>query len=123
MINAAENPCKALPRSNIGTARLPLGDNPTRSEPAIARYNSILKIFTRPTLSANPPITTMKIPEKSAVSYTAMFIVSASTPSASIIAGDTIIIELAKSQKVNTARIKPISTLSVPLYVVVSIDF
>jgi hypothetical protein len=52
--------------------------NPTSSEPTMLRMNPH-QIFTRPTRSARPPITTMKMPENNAVMDTAMFMTLVAT--------------------------------------------
>ena len=74
MMQAAESPWQMRPSINKGTASAPDGANPTMSEPTMLRMKPICTIFTRPTRSAPPPMTTMKIPENSAAIDTAMVI-------------------------------------------------
>ena len=68
------------PSISSGTASAPDGAIPTSSEPTMLSTNPHIKIFTRPTRSARPPTTTMKMPENSAVIDTAMFMTLVATP-------------------------------------------
>ncbi len=71
-------------------------------------------IFARPTLSANPPITTTKMPENNAANDTAVFIEFEEMPKSLPITEAILIMELAKSQKVSTDNINPNKILSFP---------
>jgi hypothetical protein len=51
------------------------------------RMNPHVKIFTRPTRSARPPTTTMKMPENNAVIDTAIFMTFVPTSRSAAIAG------------------------------------
>ena len=51
------------------------------------RTNPHIRIFTRPTRSARPPTTTMKMPENSAVIDTAMFMTLVGTSRSVAMAG------------------------------------
>ena len=59
-------------------------------------------------------MTTMKMPENSAVMATAMFIMLASRPRSFCIAGAMFRVVCAKSQNVMTPRMIPYSSLSLP---------
>ena len=67
------------PSISSGTASAPGGAMPTSSEPTMLRMNPHIRIFTRPTRSARPPTTTMKMPENNAVIDTAMFMTLVAT--------------------------------------------
>lgn len=69
---------------------------------------------TRPTRSAKPPMTTMKMPEKSAVMDTAMFMTLVPTPRSSAMTGAMFSVVWAKSQNASTPRIMPKRILSLP---------
>ena len=71
----------------MGAASAPVGARPTRSDPTRPKTKPDWTTFTRPMRSAAPPTTTMKMPEKSAVIDTAMFMTLISSPrSAAIVA-------------------------------------
>lgn len=77
-------------------------------------------IFTRPKRSAKPPMSTISRPEISEVIETAKFIPAALMKlpfllMSAMIAGATVPMEAAKSQKVRSANTSPKSNLSLPL--------
>src|SRR5690349_10539877 len=75
MMQAAESPWQIRPPiRKVEASAPPEGAKPTTSEPTMLRAKPHCTTFTRPTRSASPPITTMKIPENSEVIETAMFI-------------------------------------------------
>jgi hypothetical protein len=116
MMHAAEKPWIARPASSNGKANPPTAKTSSR-EPTTPRATPINVILTRPTRSARPPVKTMNSPENKAVIETARFIEAASMnrgPMSSIIAGATVPVVPAKSQKVTTARTRPKRSLSVP---------
>ena len=80
------------------------------------RMNPHIKIFTRPTRSARPPATTMKMPENNAVIDTAMFMTLVGTSRSAAIAGAMLRVVCANSQKASTPRMMPTSSLSSPRY-------
>ena len=73
-------------------------------------------IFSRPTRSAKPPITTMKIPENSEVMATATFIMLASMPRSRLMSGAMLSVVWANSQNATTPMMMPNSSRSLPLY-------
>ena len=83
MMNAPDSPWRMRPSIRNAEARLPDGANPTSSEPMMLRTKPICTTFTRPNRSARLPMTTMKMPENSAVIDTAMFITLVSIPRSS----------------------------------------
>ena len=62
MMQAAESPWQMRPSIREGDASAPDGARPTRSEPTMLRMKPDCTTFTRPTRSASPPMTTMKMP-------------------------------------------------------------
>ncbi len=78
------------------------------------RMKPIIVMRTRPRRSARPPTTTMKMPEKSAVIETAMFMTLVSTPRSSAMTGEMFSVVCAKSQKPRTPKMIPNRTLSFP---------
>ena len=70
--------------------------------------------FTRPIRSASPPMTTMKMPENSAVIDTAMFITLVSIPRSAAMVGAMFSVVWANSQKASTPRIMPKRSRSLP---------
>ena len=75
-----------------------------------------IRIFTRPSRSARPPTTTMKMPENSAVIDTAMFMTLVATLRSAAIAGAMLRVVWANSQKASTPRMMPKRSLSSPRY-------
>src|SRR5947209_934629 len=75
-------------------------------------------IFTRPARSASPPMTTMKMPENSAVIDTAMFITLIWTPRSAAMVGAMFSVVWAKSQKASTPRMMPKRSRSLPTHLV-----
>ena len=73
-----------------------------------------IRIFTRPTRSARPPTTTMKMPENSAVIDTAMFMTLVATLRSAAIAGAMLRVVWANSQNASTPRMMPKRSLSSP---------
>jgi hypothetical protein len=71
-------------------------------------------IRNRPTRSANPPMTTMKMPENSEVSATAMFMVAASMPRSRCMSGAMLSVVWANSQNATTPMMMPNSRRSLP---------
>ena len=78
--------------------------------------NPHIRIRTRPSRSARPPATTMKMPEKRAVIDTAMFITLVVTPRSALIAGEMLSVVCAKSQNARTPKMMPKRSLSLPRY-------
>ena len=66
-----------------------------------------IRILTRPSRSARPPMTTMKMPENSAVIDTAMFMTLVATLRSAAIAGAILRVVWANNQKANTPRMMP----------------
>ena len=116
MMNAAESPWQTRPDISNGTANAPDGAIPTSSDPAMPSTNPHIRIFTRPTRSARPPTTTMKMPENSAVMDTAMFMTLVATPRSLAIAGAILRVVCANSQKARTPKMMPKRSLSSPRY-------
>jgi len=114
MMQAADRPWRARPGKMNQGAGAPLGATAIRNEPTMLRRKPILTTLTRPTRSARPPMTTMKMPENRAVIATAMFIRLLSRPRSFCMSGATFNVVWAKSQKVITPRMMPIRSLSVP---------
>lgn len=111
MMQAADTPCRMRPA--IRNVAVPDGVSAMSSEPRMLNRRPVLVSFTRPSRSARPPATTMKIPEKSAVMLTAMLLTASEICSSSRIAGATFSVVCANSQKVITARTMPrMSSLS-----------
>ena len=75
-----------------------------------------IRIFTRPSRSARPPMTTMKMPENSAVIDTAMLMTFVPTSRVAAIVGAILRVVWANSQKASTPRMMPKSSLSSPRY-------
>jgi len=114
MMQAADSPWAMRPSTRLGTARAPDGARPTSTEPTIPSTNPACTTFTRPILSAAPPTTTMKIPEKRAVIETAMFITLISMPRSSAIVDAMLSVVWANSQKARTPRMIPNRSRSLP---------
>ena len=114
MMHAAERPCTARPSISSGVARLPEGARPTNSEPTMLSTKPSVMIRMRPNRSARPPITTMKMPENSAVIATALFMVLDSIPRSRCMSGATFSVVWANSQNVTTPRMIPKSKRSLP---------
>ena len=73
-----------------------------------------MRTFTRPSRSARPPMTTMKMPENRAVIDTAMFMTLVATLRSAAIAGAMLRVVWANNQKANTPRMMPKRSLSSP---------
>ena len=84
------------------------------SEPAIDSPKPSRMMRMRPSRSARPPITTVKMPENSEVSDTATFIVPEATPRSRRMSGATFSMVWANSQKVTSPAIMPNSSRSLP---------
>ena len=82
---------------------------PTSSEPAMLRMNPHIKILTRPTRSARPPTTTMKMPENNAVIDTAMFMMLVATSRSAAIAGAMLSVVCANNQNASTPTVKTVT--------------
>ena len=113
-MNAPESPCRMRPSIRKVPPRPPDGARPTSSEPAILSTKPHCTTRTRPKRSARLPITTMKMPEKSAVIETAMFMTVVSTPRSSAITGEIFSVVCANSQKASTPKMMPKRTRSLP---------
>ena len=98
MMNAPESPWQMRPNISSGTASAPAGAIATKIEPTMLRMNPHIRTFTRPTRSARPPITTMKIPENNAVIDTAIFMTLVATSRSAAIAGAMLRVVWANSQ-------------------------
>jgi hypothetical protein len=114
MMNAAESPWKMRPSISRGTAIEPGGAMATSSDPTMPSMNPTFRIFTRPTRSASPPTTTMKMPENSAVIDTAMFMTLVATARSAAMAGAMFKVVWANSQNASTPRMMPKRSLSLP---------
>ena len=84
-MQAAERPWQIRPSIRLTSAKPPGGARPTSSEPTMPTVNPTWTVLTRPIRSAAPPMTTMKMPENSAVIETAMFMTLISMPRSSAI--------------------------------------
>ena len=73
-----------------------------------------IRTLTRPTRSARPPMTTMKMPENSAVIDTAMFMTLVEMLRSAAIAGAMLRVVWANSQNARTPRMIPKRSLSSP---------
>jgi hypothetical protein len=104
------------PSIRKGPAKVPVGAAPTRSEPAMPKANPHITILTRPSRSARPPMTTMKIPEKRAVIETAMFMTFVATSRSAAIVGAMFNVVCANSQKPSTPKMIPNRSRSSPRY-------
>ena len=114
MMQAADSPCSARPDSSTGAASVPAGVNATSSDPRMPRLNPIRVIRTRPTRSANPPITTTKMPANSEVSATAVFIAPVPTPRSAPTTGAMLSMVWANSQNDITPSTSAASRRSLP---------
>ncbi len=101
-------------RPVIRNVLVPAGEIAISNEPRMLRASPIKVIFKRPSRSASPPATTMKMPENSAVMLTAMLFRLSLIPNSSRIVGATFSVVCAKSQKVMTARTMPTMSLLAP---------
>jgi hypothetical protein len=114
MMNAPDRPWQMRPSSRNGGANGPDGATPTRMDPPMLSMNPQIRIVTRPSRSARPPTTTMKMPEKSAVIETAMFMTLIVMLRSAAIDGAMLRVVWEKSQKASTPRMMPRSSLSSP---------
>jgi len=114
MMNAPEKPWQMRPSIRKVDPIAPVGASAISSEPAIEKTKPHWTILTRPMRSASPPMTTMKMPENSAVMETAMFISDCWTPRSWAISGEIFSVVWANSQKARTPRMMPKRSLSFP---------
>ena len=114
MMQAPDNHCSARPGSRKEAASAPPGAMAISSDPMMLSTKPAITTRTRPMRSAKPPTNTMKMPEKRAVSATAMFIRPAPSPRSFCMSGAMFSVVWAKSQKASTPRIIPSRSLSFP---------
>lgn len=114
MMNAPDRPWQIRPSISKVPPIAPDGASPTSSEPTIENPKPSISILTRPTLSARPPMTTMKMPENSAVIDTAMFMNDCSSCRSAAMVGAMFSVVWANSQNASTPRMIPNSNRSLP---------
>nr|AAL26691.1 unknown [Staphylococcus aureus] len=113
IIHAADTPCIIRPKiSNAGKFVIIIN-----AEPIILNNKPIFVIFTRPILSARPPVPTTNMPENSAVRLTAILIVPISAPKLRCKFGTTFTSDCANNQNVITPNTIPKINLLPPRYV------
>src|ERR1044072_2164935 len=103
-----------MTRPIIRKVTVPAGEIAISNEPRMLRARPKKVIFKRPSRSASPPATTMKMPENRAVMLTAILFRLSLIPNSSRIVGATFSVVCAKSQKVMTARTMPTMSLLAP---------
>src|SRR5437868_3812770 len=116
MMQAPESPWQMRPTSKEVDANAPDGARPTRREPTMLRTKPHCTTFTRPTRSASPPRTTIKMHENSAVMDTAMFITLIGIPRSVAIVDAIFSVVWANSQNARTPRMMPNRSRSLPTY-------
>ncbi len=115
MMQAADRPWQMRPAVSSTAASGPEGASPTRSAPMMPSTKPAWTTRTRPTQSARPPMTTMKMPEKRAVIETAMFMTLVSRSRSAAMIGAMLSVVWANSQKARTPKIMPNRSRSLPI--------
>lgn len=111
MMHAADSPWTMRPASSMPAVRppMPSGVSAMSRDPTMLRPMPIMRIRPRPTRSASPPATTMKMPENREVIETARLAIVGAMPSSPWMPGMTLSRVWANSQKVMTERTIPAS--------------